>query len=220
MHSHLVTVEVGVERGADERVNLDGLALNQLWLEGLDTQTVQGWCAVQQHRVLGDDLFEDIPHHRTLTLDHPLGALDVLRVRKVDQTLHDERLEELKRHLLRQTALVQLQLRTDHDDGTAGVVDALSEQVLTEATLLALEHVRQRLERPVARTGDRTSTTTVVEQCVNSFLKHALLVVDDDLGCAEVEQALQPVVAVDDAAVQVVEVGRRETSTVELHHGA
>ena len=32
---HLVAVEVGVERGADQRVHLDGLALDQLRLERL-----------------------------------------------------------------------------------------------------------------------------------------------------------------------------------------
>ena len=34
-------------------------------------------------------------------------------------------------------------LRTGDDNGTTGVVDALTEQVLTEAALLALEHVGQ-----------------------------------------------------------------------------
>ena len=220
VHGHLVAVEVGVERGADQRVDLDGLALDQLRLEGLDAETVQRGCAVEQHRVLGDDLFEDVPHDRTGALDHALGALDVLRVVEVDQALHDERLEQLERHLLGQAALVQLELRADDDDRTAGVVDALAEQVLTEATLLALEHVGQRLERAVARAGDRTAATTVVEQCVDGLLEHPLLVVHDDLGRAEVEQALQPVVAVDDAAVQVVQVGRGEAATVELHHRA
>ena len=41
VNSHLVTVEVGVERGAHQWVNLDGLALDQHWLEGLDAKTVQ-----------------------------------------------------------------------------------------------------------------------------------------------------------------------------------
>ena len=68
--------------------------------------------------------------------------------------------------------------------------------------------------------GDRAATAAVVEQCVDGLLQHALLVVDDDLGCAEVEQSLQPVVAVDDAAVQVVEVAGGEAATVELHHRA
>ncbi len=169
--------------------------------------------------MLSDDLLEHVPDNGTLTLDHALGGLDVLSVVEVDQPLHDERLEELQRHLLGQAALVQLQLRADHDDRTAGVVDALAEQVLAEPALLALEHVRQRLQRPVARTGDRTATTAVVEQCVDGLLQHPLFVVDDDLGGTEVEQSLQPVVAVDDPSVQVVEVAGREPATVELHHG-
>ena len=41
VHGHLVTVEVRVERRADQRVDLDGLALDQLRLEGLDAEAVQ-----------------------------------------------------------------------------------------------------------------------------------------------------------------------------------
>ena len=59
---HLVAVEVRVEGSADERVDLDGLALDQLRLEGLDAEAVQRGRPVEQHRVLGDDLFEDVPH--------------------------------------------------------------------------------------------------------------------------------------------------------------
>src|SRR3712207_7318501 len=55
------------------------------------------------------------PHDRPLPLDHPLGGLDVLRVVQVDQALHHERLEQLQRHLLGQTALVQLEPRADED---------------------------------------------------------------------------------------------------------
>ena len=219
MDCHLITVEVRVEGGAHERVNLDGLAFNELWLEGLDAQTVEGWCAVEQHRMLCNDLFENVPHDRTRTLNHALGALDVLSVVEIDKALHDEGLEELESHLLGQTTLVQLELWADNDDRAAGVVDALAQQVLAEAALLALEHVGQRLERAVARTGDRTATTTVVEQRVDGLLKHALLVVDNDLGCTEIEQALETVVAVDHAAVQVVEVRGGEAATVELNHG-
>ncbi len=220
VHSHLVTVEVRVERGADQRVDLDGLAFDQLWLERLDTEPVQGRCPVEQHRMLGDDLFEHIPDDRTGPLHHPLGRLDVLRVVEIDQPLHHERLEQFERHLLGQTALVQLQLRPDDDDRTAGVVDPLTEQVLAEAPLLALEHVRQRLERAVTRAGDRPATAAVVEQRVDGLLQHPLLVVDDDLRGAEVEQPLESVVTVDHPTVEVVEVGCREPTTVELHHRA
>ena len=41
VHCHLVAVEVGVEGRADERVDLDGLALDQDGLEGLDPEAVQ-----------------------------------------------------------------------------------------------------------------------------------------------------------------------------------
>ena len=42
VHGHLVTVEVGVERRTDQRVDLDGLALDQLRLESLDAQAGAG----------------------------------------------------------------------------------------------------------------------------------------------------------------------------------
>src|ERR671918_354084 len=64
---------------------------------------------------------------------------------------------------------------------------------------------------------DGPATAAVVEQGVDGLLQHPLLVVDDDLGRAEVQQPLQAVVAVDDAAVEVVEVARGEPAAVELH---
>src|SRR5580693_8604611 len=115
---------------------------------------------------------------------------------------------------------MQLELRADHDDAAAGVVDALAEQVLAEPALLALEHVGQRLQRPVAGPGDRTPAAAVVEQRVHGLLQHPLLVVHDDLGRAEVKQPLEPVVPVDHPAVQVVQVGGGEPATVQLHHRA
>src|SRR5207244_6361127 len=100
--------------------------------------------------------------------------------------------EQLQWHLLRQTALLEPQLRPDDDHRTTGVVDALAEQVLTEPSLLALQHVRERLQRTIARTSDRPAAAAVVEERVDGLLQHALLVVDDDLGRAEVEKPLQP----------------------------
>ena len=58
----------------DQRVELDGLAFDELRLERLDAEAVQGRCTVQQHGVLGDDLFEHVPDLRAVALDHPLGA--------------------------------------------------------------------------------------------------------------------------------------------------
>ena len=78
MDGHLVAVEVGVERRADERVQLDGLALDEHRLERLDAEAVERRRAVQENRVLADDLFEDVPDLGTLLLHHLLRDLMVL----------------------------------------------------------------------------------------------------------------------------------------------
>ncbi len=70
--------------------------------------------------------------------DQARGAADVVGLLAHDQFADDERLEQLQRHHLRQATLVNLEFRTGHDDRTAGVVDALTEQVLAETALLAL----------------------------------------------------------------------------------
>ena len=80
-----------------------------------------------------------------------------------------------------------LSVGADDDDRTARVVDALAEQVLAEAALLALEHVGQRLERALVRAGDGLAAAAVVEQRVDRLLQHALLVADDDLGRVELD---------------------------------
>ena len=132
----------------------------------------------------------------------------------------DERREQLERHLLRQAALVQLELGTDDDHRTTGVVDALAEQVLAEPTLLALEHVRERLQRALVRARDGLAAAAVVEQRVDGLLQHALLVADDDLGSVELLEAPQTVVTVDDAAIEIVEIRRREPAAVERNERA
>src|SRR5690606_139874 len=122
------------------------------------------------------------------------------------ERMHDERLEKLERHLLGQATLVKLQLGTDHDDRAARIVNALAKQVLPETALLALEHVAEALELVIAAAADSTAAAAVVDKAIDGLLQHALLVADDDLGGAEVEQPLETVVAVDDAPVQVVQV--------------
>src|SRR5262245_66251602 len=101
---------------------------------------------VQKDWMLTNHFLEHVPHFRTLQFDHLLRLLDRGDETALFELVVDERLEELERHLLRQPALMQFQLGTDDDDGAAGVVDALAEQVLAEPALLALERVRERLE--------------------------------------------------------------------------
>src|SRR5699024_789787 len=88
------------------------------------------------------------------------------------------------------------------------------------AALLALEHIGQALEGAVVGAGDGTAAAAVVDQAVHSLLQHPLLVADDDVGGAQLQQAAQAVVAVDDPAVQVVQVGGGKAAAVQLDNGA
>ena len=70
VNGHLVTIEVSVERGTDQRMQLDRLTFDQHRLESLDAETVKGRRAVQHDRMLADNLFQDIPDFRTFFF-HP-----------------------------------------------------------------------------------------------------------------------------------------------------
>src|SRR5581483_4658489 len=215
VYRHLVAVEVGVKRGANQGVDLDRLAFHQHRFERLNTEAVKRRSAVQQHRMVFNDLFQDVPNDRFLLFDHFLGLLDRRAVPGLLQPVIDKRLEQLERHLLRQPALVQLEFRTDHDDRTAGVIHALAEQVLTEPALLAFQRVGQRLQRAVVGAAQHAATTSVIEQGVNRFLQHALFVPDDDLGRVQVHQLLQPVVTVDHAAIKIIQIRGREPAAIQ-----
>ena len=220
MHGHLVAVEVGVEGGADQRVDADGFAFDQHGLKRLDAQAVQRGRAVEQHRMLADDLFQHVPDQRVLLVHHFFGLLDGGAVPRLFQPVVDERFEEFQRHLFGQAALVQLQLRPDHDHRAAGVVHALAEQVLPEAALLAFERVGERLQRAVVGSAQHTAPPAVVEQRINGFLQHPLFVADDHFRRPQLHQLLQAVVAVDHAPVEVVQVGGGKPSAVQRHQRA
>src|ERR1043166_5305662 len=112
---------------------------------------------------------------------------------------------------------MQLELGADHDHRAAGIIDALAEQVLPEPALLALEHVGERFERPLVGAGNDATAPAVVEQRVDRLLEHPLFIADDDVGRAQLDQPLEAVVAVDHAAIEVVEVRRGEAPAVERH---
>ena len=212
---HLVAVEVGVEALADQGVNADRVAFDQDRLERLDTHAVQGRRPVQENGVVADHLFEDVPDFLAAPLEHLLGRLDGIGVAQLLEPADDERLEELKGDLLGQTALVQLQVGADDDDRACRVIDTLAQEVLAEPSLLALDHVGQRLERAVRRAQHRALAPVVVEEGVDGLLEHPLLVADDHLRRVQVDQLLEPVVTVDDAPVEVVQVAGGEVARVQ-----
>ena len=215
MNSHLVAVEVGVEGRADERMELHCLAFDQLRLKSLNAESVKRRRAVEHDRVLENHFFEDVPDHGFLVLNHLLRSLRRRCKTTQNELIEDEGLEELERHQLRHAALVQTQFRAHRNHGTAGVVDALTEKVLTEAAGLALDHVGERLERTLVGAGHRLAAAAVVEKRVHSFLKHALFVAHDDVWSLDFKEALQAVVAVDDAAIEIIEVRSRKAAAVK-----
>src|SRR5690606_29210418 len=73
VNGHLVTVKVSVECRTDQWVQLNRLALNQFRLERLNTKTVQGRCAVEQHRMVGKHILKNIPNRRVLLINQFLG---------------------------------------------------------------------------------------------------------------------------------------------------
>ncbi len=136
VNGHLVTIEVGVESGASQRVQLNSLTLNHLRLESQYTMTVQGRCTVQQYGVSLHYVLQNFVNHRLTAVDNLLGRLNGLDDTALDEFTNDERLIQFRCHLLRKTALVHLQLRTYHDNRTCRIVNTLTKQVLTETTLL------------------------------------------------------------------------------------
>jgi hypothetical protein len=93
MNRHLVTVKVGIEGGTGQRMQLDRVAFDKFWHEGLDPQAVKGWGAIQQDRVVANDFFEDIIHNWMLTLDHPFCAANGVDMFEFLKVVNDEWLE-------------------------------------------------------------------------------------------------------------------------------
>ncbi len=81
---------------------------------------------------------------------------------------------------------MQLEFGTDNNNRAGRVVNALAEQVFAEPALLALDHVRERLEGAIARAENWALAAIVVEEGVHRLLQHALLVADDDFRRVEV----------------------------------
>ena len=215
VNGHLVTIEVGVERGTSQRVQLNSLTLDQFRLEGLDTQTVQRRGTVQQHRMTLHHILQDVPNHRFLTINDLLRRFHRLHDTALNELSDDERLIELSRHVLRQTALVHLQLRTHDDNGTCGIIDTLTQQVLTETSLLTLQAIREGLQRTVRIRLHRARFTRVIEQRIHSLLQHTLLITQDDLRSLNINQSFQTIITDNHPTIQIIQIGSSETATIQ-----
>ena len=170
--------------------------------------------------MFANHLLQDVPNFGTFLFHHPLRGLDGGGVTVFFQLRIDERLEQLQRHLLRQAALMELQFRPHHNHRTARIIHALAEQVLTEAALLALQHIGKRLQRTLIGARNRTTTPAIVKQRIHRFLQHALFIAHDDIGRTQFNQPLQAVVAVDHAAIEIIQIRCRKAPTIQRHQRA
>ncbi len=201
-------------------MQFDRFALDEDRFKSLNTESVQGRRAVEEHGMFFDHFVKHRKDFWRFRFDEHLGLLDVVNNILFYKLLHNERLEELEGHLSGQPTLPHLELRSDDDDGTAGIVDTLTEKILAEAPLLAFQHVGQGLQWPVPCAFHRAAAARIVEERIDGLLQHAFLVEDDDVGCIELQQFFKAVVAVYDTAVEIVEVARGEAPAIELDHGS
>src|SRR5439155_7681883 len=132
-------------------------------LESLNTKSVKSRCTVQKNRVLANDFFENVPNDRFLAFDHFAGLFDGCGVGVLFQLVVNERLKQFQRHLLRQTALMKLELRADNDNRASRIIDTFSKQILTETSLFALERTAQRFQLAIVRTAKHPAAAAVVE---------------------------------------------------------
>ena len=167
VHRHLIAVKIRIEGGADQGVQLNGLAFDQHRLERLDAKAMQGWGPVQHDRMFADHALQNIPNLRPLFFDQLLGHLQGRGCAVNLQIRIDERLKQFQRHLLRQAALVQLQLRPDNDDRTAGVIHPLAQQVLAEPALFAFQHIGQGFQGPLVGARYNPAATAVIKQGID-----------------------------------------------------
>ena len=217
VNGHLVTIKVSIVSTANERMHTDSFAFDEFWLKGLNGKTMECRSTVQENWMSLGDFIKNVPHFRCAALNHLLGRADGVNQTHFLQATNDEWLEQDESHLLRKTALIESEIRTDNNNGTTRVIDALAEKILTETTGLAFKHVGEGLQRTIACTSHWAAMATVVEQGVHSFLQHALLITNDDIRCAQLEQVLETVVTIDDATIEIVQVGGRKAATFQRH---
>src|SRR5215203_5772607 len=115
---------------------------------------------------------------------------------------------------------MKFEFRSDDDNRTSRIIDAFAEQILAETSLFTFQGSRKRFERTIVCAAQHATATTVVKERVNRFLQHTFFVADDDFRRAQLNQLFQTIVAVNHAAVKVVQIRCCKTSAVERHERA
>ncbi len=218
MHGHLVAVEVRIKGGAHQRVQGNRVSFDLHGLERLDGEAVERRGAVEEYELLVHDLLQEVPENRVWlarALDHAFGRPSIGRVITLEEFADEEWLKQFQAHLRRQTALVEQKLRVAHDHGAPRIIHALAQQMLAQVAPLATDRVGQAFERLPTRPGEGTISVAVVKERVTRFLQEALLVVEHHLGCLQRRKTLHPVVAVNHALIEDIQIAGSESSAVK-----
>ena len=96
MHSHLVTIEIGVKCCTNKRMQLNCLTFNKDRLESLDAQSVKRRGTVQHNRMLFNHIFENVPDFRFKTLNFLLGIFNIVGHLVCHKFSHNKRFEKLE----------------------------------------------------------------------------------------------------------------------------
>ena len=187
MYRHLVTVKVSIKRCTNKRMQFNCLTFYQNRLKCLNTESVKCRSTIQHNRMLTDYFLENIPDSKLLSLNHFLCILYIVRCSVCHQFFHHKRFEQLDCHLFWQTTLINFQLRSHYDNRTSGVIHTFTEQVLTKTSLLTFQKIGQRFQCTVARSCYRSSTTAIINQCIDRLLQHTFLVSNDDVRCTQLQ---------------------------------
>ena len=118
VNSHLVTVEVGVVSCTYKRMKSYCTAFNKNRFKRLDTQSVKCRSTVKEHRMFFDNFFKYIPYCFVRTFYFFLSIFYVMSTAVINKLFHNERLEQLKCHFFRKSALINFQFRSYNDNGT------------------------------------------------------------------------------------------------------
>ena len=141
MYRHLVTVEVGIVRCTNERMELDCLTFYKNRLKCLDTESVKRGGAVKHNRMFLDHFLKNIPNFRLKSLYHFLCIFYIMCCSVCHKFFHNKRFKQFDCHLFRKTALINLKFRSYDDNRTSRIVDTFSKQVLTETSGFTFQHI-------------------------------------------------------------------------------
>src|SRR5665648_91908 len=138
MHRHLVSVKVSIIGSTYQGMKLNRFSLNKNRLKCLYPKSMQRRRTVKQNRMLLDYFIKYVPNFRSDLFYHPLCTFYVMSTSVFNKKLHNKRFEQFKGHLLWQTTLIKFQFRSDNDNRTSGIVDSLTQKVLSESSLFTL----------------------------------------------------------------------------------